>query len=130
MRRATREFPTEVVLSLTTGFLLKHGGFGEMAELAAHVLGHPVWTHEFADAELIARMREAVFAQHPALRDVETFVRPERDLATYVDGYVARAVEKFGARLSVAPGSEERTEDPLTSAERIRASARRRHADG
>lgn len=116
-----KSFPIDVVLSLTTGFLLKEGGFGDMHELAEHVLGHAVWTHEFVDKELWDRMKQALFAQHPSLRKAENFdtAAAKKDLVPYLTGYVERAVAKFGATLEVERGQGERTESPLASARRV-----------
>lgn len=116
-----KAFPIEIVLSLTTGRLLKHGGFGDMQELAEHVLGHPVWTHEFADKGTVARMTEAVLAQHPTLRDAEVFdaKAAKRSLDTYLAGYVERATVTFGAMLDIESGTQRRTESPLASAQRL-----------
>lgn len=114
-----KQFPIEIVLSLTTGILLKQGGFGEMQELAEHVLGHPVWTHEFAEKALWEKMNEAVFAQHPSLRNAEVFERPAEDLDAYLDAYVSRAIARFGATLEIERGSVERTESPFANARRV-----------
>jgi uncharacterized Zn finger protein len=116
-----KSYPIEIILSLTTGFLLKEGGFSEMHGLVEHVLGHPVWTHEFADKALWERTRELVFAQHPQLRDAEAFDRAaaKRDVATYLTSYVSRAVARYGATLEIQQGATEREENPIESAERI-----------
>lgn len=114
----TKSYPVEVVLSATTGVLLKHHGFDELHELAEHVLGHPVWTHEFADAGTVRRLRDAVLAQHPALRDAEPWA-PDGDLAAYLAGYVERARARYGATLEVEAGTGERTESPLASMQRL-----------
>lgn len=117
----TKSYPIEIILSLTTGRLLKEHGFGDMHELAEHVLGHPVWTHEFAERSLWSRMSEMVLAQHPALRDAETFDADaaKASLDAYLAGYVERARARFGVSLDIVAGTGERTEDPLTSAERL-----------
>lgn len=116
-----KAYPIEIVLSLTTGFLLKHQGFAEMHELAEHVLGHSVWTHEFADEQLVQRMAVAVFRQHPALRDAEAFdvsIKKEK-LDEYLAAYVARAVTRYGAFLDIERGTDQRTESPLVSGQRL-----------
>lgn len=115
-----KSYPIETVLSLTTGFLLKIP-FGDMHELAEHVLGYPVWTHEFADAGTWTRIKEALFAQHPSLQDAEVFDRASAklDLVTYLPRYVARAVAKYGPTLEIESGMSERTESPFASAQRL-----------
>lgn len=115
-----KTFPIEVVLSLTTGVLLVDKGFGEMHQFAEHVAGHSIFTHEFAEKALWTALSERVFAQHQALRDAEEFKQPSNTgLASYLEGYVARARERFGTELSIAPGTGERTENPIESWSRI-----------
>lgn len=117
----TKSWPIETVLALTTGRLLKHGGFGDMQELAEYVLGHPVWTHEFADRGMVTKMKNAVFAQHPTLRNAEAFdaTAAKRSLDDYLAGYVERAAATFGASIEIEAGKQERTESPLASAARL-----------
>lgn len=117
-----KSFPTDVVLSLTTGILLKVGGFSEMHELIEYVAGHPVWTHELIDKPFVARLCEAVYAEHPALRDVEKFDAKGAKgdaLLSYLNEYVARQVAKYGESLTIKQGDGQRTEDPLSSLERL-----------
>jgi hypothetical protein len=115
-----KTFAIEVVLGLTTGVLLKRGGFGEIHELAEHVAGHSIWTHEFADKRVWSELSEKLFAQHPRLRDAEQFAKPEPGaLGNYLAEYVARAVATFGASLEIEGGTEARTESPLQSLERL-----------
>lgn len=59
----TREFPTAVVASISTGILLCK--FSDMHEAAEYLTGHPIWTHHFASPELIADMRQLILAQCP-----------------------------------------------------------------
>lgn len=67
----TREFSTAAIASITTGFLLCK--FGDMHEAAEFVMGHPIWTHHFADKTLNDEMRKTVLAQVP-------------DMPTKIDG--------------------------------------------
>lgn len=124
-----KTFPIEVVLSLTTGVLLvgkERGGFGAVHEIAEHVAGHPIWTHEFAERSLWHRLTDAVFAQHPAMVSAEAFEKPaDVPMDDYIVGYVSRARCRFGNELAIEQGSEHRTENPIASAERIFAERRR-----
>jgi hypothetical protein len=63
----TREFPTEVIASLTSGVLLCD--FGAMHEAAEYLMGHPIWTHHFADKELWTEMKKTVAEQCPGMPD-------------------------------------------------------------
>lgn len=61
----TREFPTAVIASISTGILLCT--FGEMQEAAQFLMGHPIWTHHFASKELSADMCRAIAEQCPGM---------------------------------------------------------------
>ena len=56
VQKLTRE--QAAILSLYTGFLC--GPFSDMHELAEKVMGRPIWTHQFADRELVDKMKQAV----------------------------------------------------------------------
>ena len=60
-----RTFPTEVLLSLTTGRLLCE--FSKMHELAEWLCGSPVFTHQFAYRPFVDELRDCVIKQHPSL---------------------------------------------------------------
>jgi hypothetical protein len=59
----TREFPTAVIASISSGVLLCK--FNEMHEAAEYLMGHPIWTHHFASKDLWAAMRGKVLEQCP-----------------------------------------------------------------
>ena len=61
----TRDFPTAVIASLSTGILLCE--FGKMHEAAEFLMGHPIWTHHFADKELCGEMRKMITEQCPGM---------------------------------------------------------------
>ena len=63
-----KTFPLSAFLSLVTG--RSWGEFHEMHGLAEHVMGHPIWTHEFASEKLWTEMRARVLAAHPTLAGV------------------------------------------------------------
>lgn len=60
-----REFPTAVIASLSTGISLCE--FSLMHEAAEFLMGHPIWTHHFADKTLWNEMRAAVAEQCPGM---------------------------------------------------------------
>lgn len=120
-----KTYSTAIVLSLTTGILLVQGGFGDMVELCEYVAGHPIWTHELADKALVNKLVNAVYEQHPQLKDVEKWNPNGEEVSTYLPGYVARQNEKFGATLDIKPGNLQRTEDPVESLERLASQAHR-----
>jgi hypothetical protein len=61
----TREFPTAVIASLSTGVLLCK--FGDMHEAAEYLMGHPIWTHHFADHALTSEMKRTIAEQCPGM---------------------------------------------------------------
>lgn len=71
----TREFSTAALLSLTTGLLFC--GFSEMHEAAEFLMGHPIWTHQFANKKLWLEMRRRIRAQVPEMPMRLAGVTPE-----------------------------------------------------
>jgi hypothetical protein len=61
----TREFPTAVIASLSSGTLLCD--FSKMHEAAEYLMGHPIWTHHFADKGLWSEMQKTIAAQCPGM---------------------------------------------------------------
>jgi hypothetical protein len=109
---STRKFPTPVIVSLISGRLLC--AFGELHECAEWVLGHPVWTHEFAVKALWDLMRAKVLEQHHDL-DVDCGSVTQANWEAFRDDLVAR----LGPERELTKGDEERGADPLTTARNI-----------
>jgi hypothetical protein len=61
----TREFPTAVIASISTGILLCQ--FGDMHEAAEYLMGHPIFTHHFADRTLTEEMKRTIVEQCPGM---------------------------------------------------------------
>lgn len=61
----TRDFPVAVIASISTGILLCK--FSEMHEAAEFLMGHPIWTHHFADRQLVGEMKRAIAEQVPGM---------------------------------------------------------------
>lgn len=61
----TREFPTAVIASLSSGTLLCD--FSKMHEAAEFLMGHPIWTHHFANKELWRSLQAAIAEQCPGM---------------------------------------------------------------
>lgn len=93
----SRQFPTSAVLSLTTGVLL--GEFSAMHKLAEYLTGGSVWTHQFAHGPFNDEMREAIFAQHPALRDVDASSVGRENWRPFLQ----RCIKEHGATLAIEP---------------------------
>lgn len=102
-----RAFPALVLACMTTGTALMEGAMSPIHEAAEHILGHPVWTHEFAEKAVWTRLREAIRAHHPSL----PFGTPENWQHTR-DEVLAR----FPDPLVMPRGQDQRAEDPIASA--------------
>ena len=62
----TREFPTAVIATIATGRLLCE--FSLMHEAAEYLMGHPIWTHQFASGSgLNSAMEMAILRQCPKM---------------------------------------------------------------
>jgi len=71
----TREFPTAAIASLSTGTLLCK--FSDIHEAAEYLMGHPIWTHQFADKQLFADMRAMIIEQCPGMPARDGQITPE-----------------------------------------------------
>lgn len=102
---ADKSFPLFTVLSVATGHSWG-GSFSDIHECAEHVMGHPIWTHEFASAPLWEEMRRRVLASHPCLADVtpDTYPTSNDNLGERLAPQVAR----FGETLTIPAGIGER----------------------
>lgn len=94
----TRDFPTAVIASLATGVLLCQ--FGDMHEAAEYLMGHPIWTHHFADAMLTSEMKRTIVEQCPDM--------PVKLEGVTNDNYLQKVVEleaKIGKTVKIRKGS-------------------------
>lgn len=102
----TREFPTEVVASLSSGVLLCQ--FSDMHEAAEFLMGHPIWTHHFADKVLWKSMQDAILAQYPAMPTEMAGVTPDN-----VEERVSGLHSELGAVVSIQGGDGHTAMSPL-----------------
>lgn len=61
----TRDFPTAVIASLSSGMLLC--AFSHLHEAAEYLMGHPIWTHHFASKQLWEEMQRTIAEQCPGM---------------------------------------------------------------
>ena len=112
-----KTFPAAVLLSLTSARGLGPT-FSAIHEAAEHVMGHPIWTHEFADAGLWDRMRKATMRAAPSLVpdgvDLADTVTPEN-----VVDVAAEIARRYPNPIAVRRGGEARDETPMESLSRI-----------
>lgn len=118
----TRDFPLAVVVSLSTGILV-HPSFGDMQELAEHVAGHPIWTHEQAEKALWDRLKAALIVSFPWLDGLEVpsdgQERRGQEFLAFVTPWLDELRTRHGALLAVPAGSEQRAESPMASMGRL-----------
>lgn len=95
----TREFSTAVIASIVSGTMLCES-FSDIHEAAEYLMGHPIWTHHFADEKLVADMRKTVLEQHPGMPT--EFPQVSRENWRSV---VAELNAKFGKTLTIREGS-------------------------
>jgi hypothetical protein len=79
----TRDFPTAVIASLSSGVLLCK--FSDMHEAAEFLMGHPIWTHHFASKDLWQEMQKTILEQCPGM--------PTGLPGTTTENYEARLAE-------------------------------------
>lgn len=103
----TREFPTAVIASLSSGRLLCK--FSEMHEAAEYLMGHPIWTHHFASRPLWEEMKRSISEQCPGMptSDIEG-VTPEN-----VHEHIARLEADLGPLVKIRKGSGATAMSPL-----------------
>lgn len=95
----TRDFPTPVITSITTGVLLC--SFGDMHEAAEFLMGHPIWTHHFADKRLVSEMKQTIAEQCPGI----PMSAPETINRDNWQDYVAQLVADIGPVVRIRKGS-------------------------
>ena len=61
----TKQYPTEVIASLSSGVLFCD--FSAVHEAAEFLMGHPIWTHHFADKDLCREMQATILEQCPGM---------------------------------------------------------------
>jgi hypothetical protein len=94
----TRDFPTAAIVTLSTGIMLRK--FSDMHEAAEYLIGHPIWTHHFADEKLWCEMRRAISEQCPEMPTEIEGVTTEN-----YQEHVAALEAEFGKTVRIRKGS-------------------------
>ena len=103
----SKSFSTASLASLSSGMLLCN--FGDMHEAAEYLMGHPIWSHEFASKPMWELMKSKLLEQHPGLpRDAEG--------VTDWQAFLAATCAALGESLTITKGEEHRSADPITTA--------------
>jgi hypothetical protein len=93
----TRDFPVAVIASISTGVMLCK--FDEMHEAAEYLMGHPVWTHHFADKDLWREMQRMILDQCPGMPTEAPGVNGDNWPA-----FVAKLESELGAVVKIRKG--------------------------
>lgn len=107
----TKTFAWNVVATALTG--RNWCNFGDMQELAEWVMGHSIFTHEFARKKTWDDLKEAIFVQHETLRvtdwgafnDREPILRDLHDIPkwTFTRGTGQRTQSPIETLREIAP---------------------------
>lgn len=109
----TKTLRTLDVASAITGIVLAEGiSFSRIHEASEALLGHPVWTHEFADEDIRSRITAAGLALFPEM--------PTREAArTDFVKAAQQALAAYGETIDVPIVKSERSESPIDSLARV-----------
>src|SRR5580765_4272789 len=93
----TRDFPTTVVLSVSSGRMLCP--FSDMHECIEYLVGAPVWTHQLGDHAFADALKQAVVEQHPQLKTFNAAAVTKQNWQQIVK----EAVKTYGDTLPLLP---------------------------
>ena len=94
----TRDFPTVVIASLSSGVLLCK--FQEMHEAAEFLMGYPICTHHFGSGDLWKEMQRTVLEQCPGM---PIDAPPGIDATNYV-GFAGKLEAEIGKAVKIRKG--------------------------
>jgi|KBSSwiStaDraftv2_1062776.scaffolds.fasta_scaffold1102557_2 hypothetical protein len=101
----TRDFPSAVIASLSSGVLLCK--FSEMHEAAEYLMGHSIWTHHFASKDLWKEMQRTILEQCPGMPTDATGVNADNytEFAGKLEADVGKTVKirKGGGLTAMLP---------------------------
>lgn len=104
-----KDFPVQCYLTLLSGISCVKE-FGLFHEFMEHVLGHPVWTHEFHEAMDIAITKVPPELAEELAEVVTLLKNPETRVATMHD-----VVVPMTRMIPTPRGTDVRTIDPITT---------------
>jgi hypothetical protein len=93
----TRDFPTAVLVSLSTGISLCT--FSDFHEAAEYLMGHPIWTHQLP--KLADAIKRAIVEQYP---NVPTKIEGVVTKDNYLQK-IAEIESEIGTTLKIRKGS-------------------------
>jgi hypothetical protein len=108
-----KTFPTLHVASTITGIGLTTGmTYSHMQEIASHLFGAPLWTHELVHEPTKDAYVEEGYRQFP---DMPTSAEAAANYKTAA----AKAIAAYGDTVSVAQGTHGRREHPVDTLSRM-----------
>lgn len=103
------KFPTLHVASCLTGRVLSLGmNVSTMQEIASHLFGAPIWTHELTHGPTEDAYTEEGYRQFP---DMPTAIEAEADW----QAAARKALATYGETVDVAKGTHGRRESPVAT---------------
>jgi hypothetical protein len=111
-----KKFKTVVIGQVVTGLSLG-APFGDTHEAAEFIMGHPIWTHEFASKDVWTKLRDKVLKQLP---DWPSWKSEWKEAGW--NYYIKQLEAKYGPEVEIEGGDEARTESPMQSLARIAGS--------
>lgn len=110
---------THNLLSIAAVGISTGGTFSDIHEALTHILGWDVFTHELADKAIWDRAATLVRKAHPAIVPFADRIRDATGDADAVARITRATVMALGLSLDMPKGSDDRTEHPLESLQRI-----------
>src|SRR4051794_16183991 len=105
----SRSFPTDEVLTISTGRLVAHRHIDAVYDLLNYMTGDSLFTHQLPRAERVCG--PVLLAQHPILATVEV---PESFGGLEdVQAWVAEQIERLGPSFEVTPLVEWDSQNPI-----------------
>lgn len=110
---AKKTFPTLQVASTITGVGLAEGmTYSDIQEVASHLLGAPIWTHELVHEPTKDAYVEEGYRQFP---DMPSIAEAEADYRAAA----AKAIAAYGDTVEVEEGTHGRRESPVDTLSRM-----------
>jgi hypothetical protein len=109
----TKTFPTLHVATCLTGIgLCEDISYSRVQEIASHLFGAPIWTHELIHAPTLDAYKSEGYRQFP---DMPTAAEAEADY----EAAARKAVATYGETIDVVEGTHGRREHPVDTLSRL-----------
>lgn len=107
-----KQFKTLLVASLASDFAHLDTNVEELRELATHVLGRPIFSHQLADHAISDEISAAIIAQFPNMPT-------KADAKHNPDAAAGKAVVAYGEFVLVEPGKDLKKGGPISDLTKV-----------